>query len=125
MKAENDQELEVAKLLPEQVLLTRMGFDPLLSGIVTRLIELHGKTGQPFGRPFDETDHSENVPVLLAEAMARLQALSLEVKVVNASRGRPSGQMVLAESKVRELEMVLVQAVRLSIEIHLHLNGIG
>lgn len=125
MTPENASEVETAKLLPLEVLALRMSFDVRMERIVKHLGELHEKSEQPLPRPFDGVDHSAETSIFLAEALLRNQVFLLEIRTANASRGKPSVKRMLAESNARKLEMILVEATRLAIEVHMQLHEVG
>lgn len=125
MKAENEVEAETSKVDPFDLLSGRFSADVLLSSLIRQLKEGHERAGAPVRRAFSGEDPTEPVALLLAEALVCNQVTLLELRTANHVRTNVSGYMKLAESKARELEMLLVQAARLALDIHMNVNGIG
>mgnify|MGYP000313948246 CR=1 FL=1 len=127
MQPKNELEAEIGRLSVFDTLAIRVSSDALLLGMIRNLEEGHRASGTPLPMPFDGRDATEEVPIHIAEALVHNQKLLLEVPAQNRRTDgtRASPRHVLAESKIRELDVALQVALRASIEVHLLLNGAG
>lgn len=125
MKAESPLEQEAGRVDPLDLLSQRFSSNVLLSSLVQRLKEAHARSGSAPRRAFSGEDPTEPVAVFLAEALYCNQVSLLELRTANHVRQPAPLHLRLAESRARELEMVLVQAVQIAIDVHLKMNGVG
>lgn len=123
LKSEIRAELE--KISVVDTLELRVSHDALMVGMVRNLAAGHEASGTLLPRPFDGRDATEEVSIHLGNALLHNQKLLLEVPAENLRTDgtRPPPERILAESKIRELDVALQVALRAAIEVHLLLRG--
>lgn len=121
----SEYEEEIGRVSVVDALVMRLGDDHALVAAARHVEEASRAAGLELPRAFDGKDTSTEIPVLLANAMMRVQKMLLEIPPPNGTEAHFDPHRTLGQSKLRELDMVLRQATRLSIEVHLFLSGMG
>jgi hypothetical protein len=128
MTPKNERQVLVSRVNVAEALALRIGDNGALLGLLRTVLDGHAESGTPLPGPFDGQDATAKIPVLLMEALLQNQKLLLEVST-NLGEARKEDrspyQQVLGESKLRELDVILRQAIAVSIEAHLFLHRMG
>lgn len=122
-----DRELmkSMSAVSPVYALQQRMGHDPILVALLQKWLSANPPAG--LERPFDGRDASSDQPPLIVDVLIRVEKLLLEMSVLNRpAPGRViKAEYQLAESKQRQVESLLMQALRLALEVHFLMHGVG
>lgn len=127
MTPKNERQSLISGVNVAEALALRMGDNGAILGLLRTVLDGHAESGTPLPSPFDGQDATAKIPIFLMEALLQNQKLLLEVSATQEVReeDRSPYQQVLGESKLRELDVILRQALMVSIEAHLFLHRMG
>lgn len=127
MPPKNEHQFVASNVNVAEALALRVGDNGAILGLLRTVLDGHAESGTPLPAPFDGQDATAKIPVLLMESLLQNQKLLLEISASSGPRkeDRSPYQQVLGESKLRELDVILRQALLVSIEAHLFLHRMG